>query len=220
MATKRWRLLPLACVLLASCRTLSPPAMPAVSCVAPLPERFTARQSVVFEFRPHWWWPTIRLTALGYASVNRPADAFTVVCLTPLGVKLFDVAHTNGQNRATVALPLPGDGEKAKQAIGDDIASLYLGLTPPPDAGSTRHGDRLTFRHERADQIAEWVYSASTSRLLSKTVTVDGIRRTLTFGDYHGLGVTSYPTTLTLQNRRYGYRILVHIQDLQPVPRP
>ncbi len=211
-----WRLCLL--LLLASCRTVAPPATAPAPNLAPLPERFTARQSVVFEFRPHWWWPTIRLTALGYASVNRPADAYTVVCLTPLGVKLFDVSRTNGQNQANVALPLPGDAAKAGQAIGDDIAALYLGLTPPPAAVPSRHGDRLTFRHREAGQTTEWVFSTATGQLHSKTVTGDGVCRALTFSDYHAVGGTSYPTTLTLQNRRFGYRIIVRIQDLQPVP--
>jgi len=209
-------LLPVACLLLVSCRSMPTPTTAASP--AALPDCYTARQTVVFEFRPHWWWPTIRLTALGYTSVNRTADEFAVACLTPLGVKLFDVARTNGQTQARVMLPVPGNSEQMAQAIDDDIAALYLDLTPPPGAKTSQHGDRLTFRREQDGQVVEWTYAASTGRLLRKTTTSQGVRRELTFNDYHRVEGIAYPATLTLDNRRYRYRFTVRIQGLQPAP--
>lgn len=213
-------LLPL---LLTSCRTTAPVAdgderLAVARYDASLPVRFTARQTLLFEFRPHWWWPPVRLVALGYATVDRAARDYGVVCLSPLGVKLFEVSCVAGQGRASVALPLPGKDRLIGKAIGNDIANLYFDLLPAPDAGMRRRGDTLLFLQERDGRRVEHEFSISKGRLLSKTVLDDSGCTTITVGDGRRTG--GYPAVVKLRNHRYGYTITVQTRQLEVAAGP
>ncbi len=200
----------LPCLLLASCRSL-PPVSPFEAARIPLayeqalPVSFKAQQTLVFEFKPHWWWPTIRMTALGYATVNRRTGDYAVVCLSPLGVKLFDVARTNGVTATRLMIPAGGDQAAAGKAISDDIGNLYFNLVPSPTAVVKQRGNSLVFRGE----CSEHEFSRSTGQLVRKEVWTDHSRSTLTFGD-------SFPGSMTLVNHAYGYRLKIRTVKLEP----
>jgi hypothetical protein len=210
-------LLPLA---MSSCRTVAPLASDAeyqlpLRFESSLPARFDSRQTLMFEVRPHWWWPSVRLTALGFASIDRTRHDYAVVCLSPLGMKIFEVARTNGQRRAVIQLPLPGDSDKFGEAIGDDIASLYFDLVPARDAAVSRRGGRLVFRETRDRRRVEYVFDVSTGRLERKTVDGDAGRSTITFEDYRSDGDAAYPAAMTLKNHRHGYTLSVTTLKLE-----
>ncbi len=195
---------------MASCRSL-PPIAPFEAAGIPrayeqaLPVSFKAQQTLVFEFKPHWWWPTIRMTALGYATVNRKTGDYAVVCLSPLGVKLFDVACSNGVTATRLMIPAGGDQAASGKAISDDIGNLYFNLVPPPTAVVKQKGNSLVFR----GVCSEHEFSISTGQLVRKEVWTDRSRSTLTFGD-------SFPGSMTLENHAYGYRLRIRTLKLEP----
>jgi hypothetical protein len=212
--------LALALLLLTSCRTAPPPDPAAANGMisryaAALPVRFDSRQALLFEFRPHWWWPSVHLPAIGYATVDRATGDYAMACLSPLGVKLFDIARSNGQVRCSVPFPAAGDRESARLAMSTDIADLLFDLVPPPDAVATRDGDRLIFCHTTGTQTVEQVFSAVTGRLLTKTRFSDGARvNTICFSGYRDDNGRTYPVQSVLHNHRLGYRLAVTIQTL------
>jgi hypothetical protein len=177
-----------------------------------LPDSFKAQQTLVFEFKPHWWWPTIRMTALGYAAVNRKTGDYAVVCLSPMGVKLFDVSCSNGVTATRLMIPARGDQSAMGKAISDDISSLYFNLTPPPDANVKQRGQRVIFRSD----WTEHEYDRITGKLDRKVVWNDGARSTLTFGDYREEAGATCPATMTLQNHRYHYRLTIRVMKQSP----
>ena len=130
----------LAATLLTGCATLPfpepPPCVPASAATAyAIPGSFAARvaprfeqvNAVVFVYRMR------RLAALGLVAVDRPARAFSVSCVTPLGVKIFDVVATNGAATARFVNPaLAARGGNLAQAVADDLARAYFDWAPPP----------------------------------------------------------------------------------------
>jgi len=209
-----WLWLGLLPLVVSSCRTAAPLTsedeyqLP-LRFEASLPARFNSRQTLVFEFRPHWWWPPVRVTALGFAAIDRARRDYAVVCLSPLGMKLFEVAHTRGQSKAVIQFPLPGNSEKYGEAIGDDIANIYFDLVPGRDAAVSRRGDKLVFREMRGRCRMEYVFVVSTGQLARKTVAKDSRRTTITFRDYRSDGDAVYPAAITLKNHRYSYTLSV-----------
>jgi hypothetical protein len=185
---------------------------------ASLPTAFTARQTLVFEFRPHWWWPPVRFTALGYATVDRAARDYAVVCLSPLGMKLFEVSCAGGRSQATLAFPIPGNGDAIGKAIGADIANLYFDLVPAPGAALRRRGDVLRFREARDGLRLTHEFSIPKGRLLRKTVDDKSGRTTIVFGDPEGDLVGGYPGVVRLRNHRYGYQVTVRTRQLEAMP--
>lgn len=175
-----------------------------------LPAGFKAQQTLVFEFKPHWWWPTIRMTALGYATVNRKTGDYAVVCLSPLGVKLFDVACSNGVTSTRLMIPARGDQSAMGKAISDDISNLYFNLTPPLDADLEQMGRRLIFRGAQG----EYEFNGASGELVRKVVWAQESRSTLTFGDYRREAGLTYPATMTLENHSHGYRLTIRALKL------
>ncbi len=197
---------------LASCRTVPPRPLGEAEKIpaafeSSLPESFTAKQTLVFEFRPHWWWPTIRMTALGYAAVNRRTGDYAVVCLSPLGVKIFDIARTNGQTQAHIQLPLPGDREAFGKAIGEDIGHLYFNLIPGPGAEVRTKGKGLVFQRPGRHQD-EHEFDSS-GRLVRKVVWSGIHQSLLTFSDYRPEPGGLQPAIMTLENKRYRYKLTI-----------
>ena len=208
-----------ACLGLTSCRTV--PLLPEaerdkipVIFEASLPVSFRAEQTLVFEFRPHWWWPTVRMTALGYATVNRRTGDYAVVCLSPLGVKLFDVACRNGIAETRMMFPMTVGREAVEKAIRDDLRTLLLDWVPPRSAAARQSGDRLRFSWGRD----AYEYSAGTGRLVGKEIWNGDARSTVAYSNYGGSGGPGYPSRMVLQNHEAGYRLTLWTAKLESIP--
>jgi hypothetical protein len=179
-----------------------------------MPEVFKAQQVLVFGFKPHWWWPTIRMTALGYAAVNRPVGDYAVVCLSPMGVKLFEAKRQAGVGSVVLAFPLKGDVDAMGKAIGADIESLYFGLVPPATAMWRQGSQELIATVDAGAEREDWLFDAGSGRLLEKTVRSAGGTRTVTFDDYRQVAGIWYPARMKLENSRFRYTLSV--QQKQP----
>jgi hypothetical protein len=135
-----------------------------------------------------------------------------VVCLSPLGVKLFDVACSNGVTTTRMMIPARGDQSAMGKAISDDISNLYFNLVPLPDAGLRQKGDRLVFRGVQS----EHEFRGATGNLVRKVVWTQESRSTLTFGEYRRRGGLTYPATMTLENQFRRYRLMIRRMKLDP----
>jgi len=181
----------------------------------PFPARFQGRQTLVFEFQPVWWWPQkARLAAVGYASVDRTARTCRVTCLSPMGLKLFDLDYTNGVSRLDTGFPLPGDAARMREAISFDIVSIFLDSLPPPDAIAVRRCRETEFTETREGRHITRVFDAVSGRLLRKTVNAPDGRRTLTFEEYPAIPARDdLPGVIVLRNHSFGYTLRLLMQE-------
>jgi hypothetical protein len=212
----------LACALLAGCATTPfadpPPFVPGTEAFGSIPARFDARlaprfeqvNAVTFTFRMR------QLTALGLVAVDRTARAFRVSCMTPLGVKLFDVVCTNGVAEGHFVHPeLARRGGDLAQAVADDLMRAYFdGQPPAATPGMFRRG-RLVFTVADARGTTEYRYAWTDGRLAEKVRREAGKTRwSIAYRDYaavaDGLLV---PGGLVIDNRHYGYRLVVTTRE-------
>jgi hypothetical protein len=195
------------------------PAAGVVKFADPFPARFTARQSVVMSYRPHWWWPAVSLTALGYVSVDRETGDFAVVCLSPLGVKLFEATRRGGVETVTMAWEAKGDTGEMGRAIGGDIAGLYFGIMPSEGAVRKQGRRQTTVVSERGGERTEWRFAVDTGRLARRTEWNRDGKRMAILEDYQSVplpdrpGESSsiqYPSRVVLSNSRFHYTLTVN----------
>lgn len=182
-----------------------------------VPARFEARVAPRFEqvnalaFRFGWR----ELPALGVASVDRPARSFAVTCLTPLGVKLFDVVCRGGVAEGRFVLPeLAARGGDLAQAAAADLARAYFDWAPPAGAPWERRRGRLVFAARDAAGVTEYGYAWRDGRLAEKR-RVEGGRRVWTVS-YRGYVETAgglAPSALVIENHRYGYRLEAALRE-------
>ena len=97
-----------------------------------LPESFQVLNSVVFEYN----WQSF--LGIGYMDVNRRDGLFKVVCLNPMGVKLFELSgdpKTIETHYVMEAFLQYGDLPKA---VGSDIRRIYFDVVPGAGAQVVR----------------------------------------------------------------------------------
>lgn len=193
------------------------PYVPGGNDPARVPADFAARvaphfeqvNAVVFHFRGR------ALTALGMASVDRPARAFVVTCMTPLGVKLFDVVCRDGHAEGRFVHPeLEKRGGNLAQAAAVDLARAYLDWQPPPGTPHTVAGARLVFAATDATGTTEYRYAGADGHLAEKTHIEGGRRRwSVAYRNYAQTAEGLVPQGLVIENRQYGYRLVVTTRD-------
>ena len=208
----------------AGCQLCAPRATVSVRAPAgpaqPLPDIFTATHAVVFEFKPHWWWPTLRLAALGYASVDCVTHSYRVVCLSPLGVKLFEVSKTNGATQVNTLLPTAGKQQPLVQAMGGDVASLFFDLVPPAGTLGEAREETWFFSCPAEQCRTEYTLAATTGLPVKKEI-YEGRKRvkTVTFEDFASVEGRAVPSHISLQDRRNDYRLIFVLKEFHGAPR-
>ncbi len=209
------------CAVMAGCASLPFPEPEAfVSdgvALAEVPARFAVRlapqfeqvNAVVFRFRLR------ELTALGMASVDLPSRSFAVTCMTPLGVKLFDVVCAGGRAEGRFVHPeLAERGGDLAQAAGTDLTHAYLDWHPPPGAPYVAEHGRLIFTAADATGKTEYRYAGSDGRLTEKIRFERGRRIwEVNYRAYASEPDGLVPTGLVIMNRQYGYRLTVTTRE-------
>ncbi len=213
--------LALSYALMAGCASLPFPEPEAFvsdgGALADVPARFAARlapqfeqvNAVVFRFRLR------ELTALGVASVDLPSRSFAVMCMNPLGVKLFDIVCAEGRAEGRFVHPaLAERGGDLAQAAGADLTHAYLDWQPPPGAPYAAKCGRLVFTAADATGRTEYRYAGSDGRLTEKIRFEKGRRVwEVNYRAYAAEPDGLVPTGLVILNRQYGYRLTVMTRE-------
>ena len=212
----------LSCAVLTGCVT-SPfpepePYIPGSGAPADVPARFAAKlaprfeqvNAIVFRFRMQ------EMAALGMASVDRTNRSFAVTCMTPIGVKLFDVVCEQGHVEGRFVHPeLAKRGGDLAQAAGGDLLHTYLDLQPPAGTPFEVRDGRLVFAVPDATGVTEYCYAWRDGRLAEKVRLEQG-RRVWTVA-YRGYAPDAagllVPTGILVENRKYGYRLVVSARE-------
>ena len=213
-------------LLLAGCATAPFPA-PAPFAASDVPQeavpgRFAARlaprfeqvNAVVFRYWPH------EIAALGMVSVSPSARSFTVTCLTPLGVKLFDAVCENGRVEGRFVHPeFARRGGNLAQAAGTDLSRAYFDWQPSAGAACAARKGRLVFTSRDAAGVTEYRYAGADGRLAEK-IRYEGGRALWTI-EYRAFAQTAgglVPTGLVIWNHQYGYRLVVSARENEGNP--
>ena len=211
----------LVCAVLAGCVTAPypdpEPFAPGEGMYADVPARFAARlaprfeqvNAIIFNYKLH------ELTALGVASVDVPARSFAVTCMTPLGVKLFDVVCAHGQVEGRFVHPeFAKRGGNLAQAAGADLTRAYFDWQPPESAPYKVQGGRLVFAAADAAGVTEYRYAWRDGRLAEKVRFEKGHRLwTVEYREYACGAEGLVPTGIVIANHQYGYRLVVATRE-------
>ncbi len=208
------------CALAAGCATTqrfpAPEPYAVEGAAAEAPARFAARVAPRFEqvnavvFRYRWR----AITALGMVAVDLPERSLAVTCLTPLGVKLFDVVCRGGRMERRFVLPeLERRGGDLAQAAGADLAHAYFDWAPPAGAPVSLRRGRLVAEARDAAGVTEYCYAWRDGRLAEKRRVENGRPVwTVSYRLYAACEEGLAPSALIIDNHTYGYRLEVTLR--------
>ena len=197
-----------------SSRFPEPPPF-AVSDIEPsqVPARFSAKMAPQFEelysLVFHYRW--MEFTAVGMAAVDTKTRSLAVTCMTPLGVKMFDVICKDGVLEKAFVLPALGDSaEQITKSAGADLMRAYFDSVPPIGAAWSKTRGRLVFKVKDEQGTTEYRYAWNDGRLAEKIRVEKGDTLwCIEYREYAETPTGRMPTGLMIRNKERGYSIEV-----------
>jgi len=175
---------------------------------ANLPETVSSLNSVVFDYAG------ITFLGLGFVEVDRSKSSFRVICLNPMGVKLFDLSGDKNSTTTNYAIePIAKYGEIGA-AVAADIRRIYFDLLPPPDTEPRKGAYRVIYGHATPDGFQEQIFAGVDGDLVEKRFYYDQfISWQITYHDYLSIGGKRYPQGIVLTNYRDGYQLVIREKE-------
>ena len=172
---------------------------------------YEALQSVVFQMFG------MKMTGLGYLSVDEKTSTFALSCMTPMGMKLFDIQGQGDTVEAVFALPQFGKKENLARTVGLDLKRTYFDNLPTEKAEIRREKDRLVFVQRQADGRTEYDFGGPNQLLLEKRV-YEGRKLVcrIRYYEYEPQDGFFYPHGIVLENRKYHYRLILRLKSIYP----
>lgn len=200
---------------LTGCRTVPFDETPRVSAQAWDPEtvraefadrlspRFEWRHAMTFEF------PFFKMSALGVAAGDRPAQTFTLVCFTHTGVTLFELRGDSESVQARFTIPEMAARPEMGEAIAEDARRMFFNLAPPPNARVRRRRHRLVFVDKAASGRIEYHFGGDGRVLLEKRYGRGWNKRaTVRYFEYGDADGFLRPRGIVLRNHERKYQLL------------
>ena len=175
---------------------------------ASMPANFHLLNSIVFEYNSR------AFPAIGYVDIDRKNELLKVVCLNPMGVKLFELSGDRDkvENHYTIAaLSRFGD---ITTAVGNDIRRVYLDMTPSPEARVSVGRHSLRFRQPFGAGVLEYVFSGPEGDLIEKNFYGDtGLAWRVSYYDYREQNGKRIPHGILFLNYDFHYRLTVRQKE-------
>jgi outer membrane biogenesis lipoprotein LolB len=183
------------------------PAEIVAQAAAATPAKLNQFNSIVFEFAGQ------KFLGIGFMEIDRQERSFRVICLNPMGVKLFDLSgNDNGTTMNFAIEPLARAGDIAT-AVGNDIRRIYFDLTPRANATPRPGKHRLTYGGGVATGYQEHLF-AGTGDLVEKRLYDDQlISWQVTYHDYREKGGKRSPGTIVFTDYRNGYQLTIREKE-------
>lgn len=175
-----------------------------------LPERFQLLNSVVFDYR----WRAF--TGIGLVEIDRPAQTFRIVCLNPLGVKLFELSGDAQRTEAHFVMPpLLEQGGDFAGTVGEDIRRIYFDVVPAVEASVERQRRALVFRQPAPGGSLEYVFAGRDGDLVEKRYrdADNDLVWKVSYYEYRAENGKRSPQGVVLTNYRHGYRLTVRPKE-------
>jgi hypothetical protein len=177
---------------------------------ANMPVRFQLLNTIVFEY--NWR----KFSGIGYVDINRQDKTFKVVCLNPMGVKLFELEGDRNSivtHYAIAALTQYGD---LPAAVGNDIRRIYFDMVPSAEAHSWKRKYKINFRQFIGPGYIEHVFAGAGGDLIEKNYYEDNrLVWQVSYYEYRERSGKRYPQGIIFSHYQYGYRLTVRQKEFR-----
>jgi hypothetical protein len=174
-----------------------------------VPSTLRIENTVTFRFRRR------ETVALGLVSARSGSQKLTVVCLSHVGLKLFEIVGKGDTIEHSFAIPEFAKHRDFIPTVYNDIRKAYFDLLPAPGAEVDKQELAIVFRQEGPEGAIEHVFGGADGVLIEKRY-YEGRRRicTVAYYEYRKERGCLYPGGIILTNHKYGYSIIVRLKRI------
>lgn len=176
-----------------------------------LPEKFRIINSMVFEFKGE------AVSFIGYSDIDSLEKTFTVVGLSPVGIKLFELTGNNNKTELKFAIEEFTKRGNFAEAVAGDIKKIYFDRLPGAGARASRGKYEIVFARDENGATIEHVFAGAGNLLVEKRCAVDNIAVwSVYYYEYRIENGKLYPAGIILENHKYDYRLILRLKEIRP----
>ena len=155
-------------------------------------------------------------SAIGYTAVDSDKKSFTVVGLTPIGIKLFELTGDASKVETRFAMEEFTRKGKFAETVAGDIRRIYFDRVPEAGASARKETDRIVFTQPEDDGTLTFVFAGADNNLVEKRFSVDNEKEWAVFYyEWVRREGKLYPSGIILKNYRYGYRLTIRGKEIR-----
>lgn len=175
-----------------------------------LPERLNLLSSIMFRYNF-----ISKMTVLGTIEADMASREFSVVGISPLGVKIFEVeAGREGIKNKYVIPPMAEKGDLAT-TVARDIERIYYDLIPSAHAEVRVKRNCIEFEEPHGEGRMVYVFAGPEANLVMKKYFDHGMLRwKVGYYEYRKKGGRLYPGGVVLTDRKWGYTLTARIRKI------
>lgn len=174
------------------------------------PESFQIMNTIVFEY--NW----NKFSGIGYIYVDTAEKEFRVVCMNPMGVKLFELSgDKDGIVQHFVLEQFSKKGNFAA-TVGEDIRRIYFDLVPSSGAQVKKKKKEIVFSEPAGAGTMEYIYAGAGGYLVEKNYYEDSaLNWGIAYYEYQEQDGRIYPRGIILNNYKYSYSLTVRLKEVR-----
>ncbi len=174
------------------------------------PENFQLVNTIVFQYS----WN--KFSGIGYIKGHIREKTFTVVCINPIGIKLFELSGNKYKVDSHFVLEqFSKKGDFAK-AVGDDIRRIYFDTVPSSGAKIKKKKFQIVFTELLETGVVEYIFAGPGGYLVEKNYYEEGILNwKVSYYEYQQNNEKIYPAGIILKNYKYGYTLTIKLKEIQ-----
>lgn len=175
-----------------------------------LPKQFQRIDTLTFQYGMR------RMSAIGVTDVDMEAKTFTVVGLTPMGIKLFDLSGDLQTVNSRFVAPVFSKHKNFAQSIAEDIRRIYFHRVPVPSAEVSVGKYRAVYQQKTDAGRLTHLFSGEIPRLTAKRFHQNSrLQWQVQYFGYMEKNGATHPVGIYLKNSQYSYRLTVQLKEIR-----
>lgn len=175
-----------------------------------LPERLKMVNSAVLQYK----WRSF--PALGYADIDRIRETFAVSCLTPTGVKLFELSGDSNSVKPNFMLKEFSKKGDLVKVVGEDIRRIYFDVVPSQEAQIKKEKYKIIFSSSEGSGLTKYIFAGKPNVLIEKRYYENKRYAWRVFYyEYRNYDGKFYPASIMLKNYRFGYNLIIRLKEVR-----
>ena len=172
--------------------------------------KFEMSTSVIFGY--HF----IKMSSLGVAKIDEPAQSFDLVGFSPLGVKMAEVHFKNEAVTGDFSFKHLAPGVNVPEVIAKDFKRVYFHILPSKEAVVRQEKYRLVFSEPYEDGRLDYVFAGQDKYLIERLFYRDNrLIWQVQYFDYKEFSGKIFPMIVVLRNHKYKYKIIANIKEVK-----